>query len=376
MHAIVLAATYEKKLNAKGKVVPLPLLDLSGEPYLTTLVKKLAGIRDMRGIHIITNDVLKPELDEWAANLPPTGVLVQVISDGTKVAEDRLGAIGDLLFALKAEAIREDVLVVGGDNWFTYDLQEFVERSLSHSPAVVVTPLPSGVDHSRFGLVELDSENRIVRFLEKSERTRLPLRASCVYFLSASDLRYLDSFAQEHSTTCTPGTFIAWLVGRITVYGLQMTATWYDISGTQHSRLRGPDTLEFREELRKAVSPLHSPWQRAAARQMEWVSAPEDLLDVLHDTDPDKRIVAALLLGRTGHLLSHEGKQAVISELIHLLSDTACNQYDYGGFQSDEEDAVFVSNSAATALSSLGYENDVSAVFKKARSDGFNVCPH
>src|SRR5438445_3892043 len=138
MHAVVLAATYERKHNAQGKVVPLPLLDLTGEPYLTTLVKKLAIIQNMKCVHIITNGVLKPELDQWAASLPPTGAPVRVISDETEIPEDRLGAIGDLIFTLKAEAIREDVLVVGGDNWFTYDLQEFVERSITLSPAVIV----------------------------------------------------------------------------------------------------------------------------------------------------------------------------------------------------------------------------------------------
>lgn len=379
MYTVVLAATHQRKRDAQGQDVPLPLLDLEeGEPYLTTLVAKAAALPGMRGICVVTNEALKPDLEAWRASLPPGPAPVHVVSDGTREPEERLGAIGDLRFALEAQAICDDVLVVGGDNWFAYDLGEFVKQAQGRSPAVVVSSLPNGIEASRFGLADLDDQGRIVRFVEKSPAARLPFRASCVYFLAAADLRRLQEFADANSTVCAPGVFLSWLLTRrVPVYGVRMAETWYDIAGTPSSKLRGPFTLEFRDELRRAVGPFSSPWERAVARRLQWVSSHEDLLDVLHDNDANKRLVAARLLGVTWHLLNPAGRQDVIRGLLPLLGDRACNEYDYGGPQSDEEDApVYVSETAAAALVRLGYAANVDAVFETARAAGHTVVRH
>lgn len=366
MIAIVLAATYERKLDARGKEVPLPLLDLHGEPYLTTLVKKLAPLPGLAGILVVTNDVLKPDLDAWASSLP-VQAKVTVLGDGTRTPEDRLGAVGDVIFGLKSAQVDDDLLVIGGDNWFAYDLGEFVGRSAERSPAVVVTPLPAGVDPSRFGVADLDAAGRIRSFVEKpTANEKWPLRASCIYYFAARDLSWFDTFAQEHPTRCSPGEFISWLSGRASVYGVRMEATWYDLAGTRPSRLKGPDALEFRQALRRSVTPLNEPWERAAARQIQWVGSHQDLLEVLHDSDPNKRILAAQLLGNTGHLLDAEGQDEVMKGLVRLLDDGQCHQQGYGG-SDDEDEAVYVRDVTAKALVKLGYGTSREDVFAKYR---------
>ena len=373
MHSIVLAATYELKRNVRGNMVPLPLLDLKDEPYLTTLVKKLGAIDSLNEICIVTNDTIKDQLDDWAAGLTAHNVPIRVIGDGTTSKAEQLGAIGDLLFALDAIQTSDDVLVVGGDNWFSYDLREFTEISAKRSPSVVVSRLPTGVEHSRFGLAELDADGRIVRFLEKPRNTRLPFKASCVYYFSNQDLAYLREFKETESTRCTPGVFLQWLAERTPVYAVDMAATWYDISGTHESSLRGPNALEFRDRLRCEVDRHSSNWERRAAKQMQWVASPEDLVELLHDSDPDLRIMASRLLGCTSDLLSREGQEVVVRQLLRLLGDPACNLYDYGGSQSDEEEMTFVSSTAANALADLGYEDDVAGVLAKAKQQGIDV---
>lgn len=352
MHAIILAATYELKHDCHGKEVPLPLLDLHGEPYLTTLVKKITPLAALTRIIVVTNDILKPAIDAWATTVP-TQIPVQILGDGTRTPEDRLGAVGDLVFAIEADGIRDDVLVIGGDNWFAYDLGQFLNRAAGHSPAVVLTRLPLGVDSSRFGVVEIDDECRISSFLEKpSAAGNMPFRASCVYFFAERDLTWFIRFAAENSTRCTPGQFFGWLCGRTCVYGVPLDATWYDLSGSRPSRLRGPNALAFREELRKMIGPFNEPWQRAAASQLQWVSSHDDLLEVLHDTDPNKRIVAAQLLAGIAHLLNAEGRDEVVQGLMRLQDDRQCHNFGYGS-SDDEEDAVYVSDVATRALAQL-----------------------
>lgn len=373
MKAVVLAATHERALNAAGRQVPRPLLDLEEEPLLTRLTRRLDRLPQLDEILVVTNEALRPEMAAWAEALPATRASVRLLSDGTRRPEERLGAVGDLRFAVMQAAIRDDLLVIGGDNWFLYDLGDFVERARTASPAVVVTPLGSRLLSSRFGMVALDEAGRIVRFEEKPETSDLTLKASCVYFFAARDLLWLDGFARERSTVCSPGELFAWMAERTSCYGVQMAAAWYDIGQAPPGVLRGPDLIEFRNRLRKRISPEAATWDRAAARQLQWVSAAEELLEVLHDDDPNRRILAARLLGGAADLLSDAGRTQAVQALLPLLADGAQNQYAYSGYQGDDESATFVSATAADALAQLGYAPDAAAVFEEARRAGLPV---
>ena len=373
MHAIILAATHEHVVNVDGREVPQPLLDLDNEPLLTILVKRLSVLPDLRKICVITNNAIKPALDDWRGALDDQPVPVEVRSDGTSRPEERIGAIGDLIFAIREWHIQDELLVVGGDNWFTYDIAEFVKTSRDHSPAVVVTRFGPGWRSQRFGVVQVDDSKRIVQFLEKPDTTTLDLKASCVYFFGADDLRWLDEFAKEHSTGCSPGTFLQWLVRQTLVYAVEMQAAWYDVGRAPTSILKGPDFIALRDILRKSTSRTHSDWEGAAARQLQWVSSYLDLLDVLADADPNRRIVAAGILGRSGALFSPQATDQVIRALCGLLGDRAMNRIPTDGYQMDEESMSFVSVAAAEALAKLGYARTPSDVFHRGREEGLTV---
>src|SRR3712207_3126269 len=117
MHTVILSATHETKYNSDDREVPLPLVDIhkEKEPYLTTLLKRLRELSDLEGVCVVTNEMIKPQIDEWAAGLPPLPMPVRVLGDGTWTPKERRGAIGDLLFAIKEVPIQDDLLVVGGD---------------------------------------------------------------------------------------------------------------------------------------------------------------------------------------------------------------------------------------------------------------------
>ena len=374
MHAIILAATHDRGLTFDGRDVPRPLLDLGDEPLLTALVRRLAELSSMERIVIVTNEAIKSELDGWAdAELSACPVPVEIISDGTLTKDEAKGGLGDLLFAVRQSPIESDLLVVGGDNWFTYDMEEFLQQARGRTPAVVVTPFRAGWRSSRFGVVEMDENGQIVKFQERPASSTLSLKASCVYYFSYADLKWLEAFAQEQSTVCTPGTLFAWLVGRVPVYGVKITATWYDVGRHSGQALDGPDFLELRKVLRKLVSPLYSTWEREAARQLQWASSLEDVLGFLDDPDPNRRIVAIQILGNAVHLLAPDMQLRVVEELLRLLSDPSMNQIAYAGFQEDDDSVCYVSSAAAEALTRLGYASTTHDVFEKARVDGAKV---
>jgi glucose-1-phosphate thymidylyltransferase len=348
------------------------LVDLNEEPYLTTLVNRLGRLDGLTGIVIVTNTAIKPELDAWARGCPPTAVPLSIVDDGTQLAEQRLGAVGDLIFGIRKTQIQEDLFIVGGDNWVTFDLAAFLGQARQRPPAVVVTRVRLGSSPSRFGWVRMDVDHRIVAFLEHPE-AEIPesmFKASCIYYMTSQDLRWLDEFAKECSTVCSPGMFFAWLAGRLPVHGVPMTA-FFDIAGAPSPQ--GPDYLELRNVLRRFF-PSSTTWERKAARELLWVTSHLDLINVLEDEDPNKRIVAADLLGRIKDLLSQDGRGAAIQALLPLLEDASPNSLPYGGgFESDEESITYVSATAANSLVQLGYATDNAAVYERAQQHGVAV---
>ncbi len=376
MYVVVLAGSHERGINSAGTEVPYPLLDLYQEPYLTTLVRKVSGLPHLQGVVVVTNDAIGPEIDEWAAALPSGLPRVLAISDGTRTPEDRLGAIGDLRYALEAAGVDTDVLVLGGDNWFTYDLQDFVRQVQDRTPAVLVTPFRPSWRCSRFGLVRVTPAGRVVEFLEKPDRTEAHWRASCVYYFGARDLKWLDEFAESESTECSPGTFFAWLVDRTPVYAMQTEGTWYDIGGSSPTAAKGPDFLAIRDMVRHLASPAFSTWERSAARELQWVTSHEQLQAVLDDEDPNRRIIAAMLLGHAAWLLSEEGQADVIRSLLERLADPGFNQYEYASHQEDEDTIVYVSVTVAESLVRIGYADSVQGVFRRASEEGHPTGEH
>ena len=378
MHALVLAATYRRMPNAAGLDVPVPLVDLETEPLMTVIVKQLSLVPDMRTIHVITNEGIKADVDAWARGLPQRVPPIDITSDGTTSADTSKGAVGDILFALEKISMRDDLLIVGADNWFSFELRDFVQQAGSSLPAVALVEAPPGANLSRFGMAKVDQEGRIVEFVEKPERSDLRLRSCCVYRFALSDLKeWLDEFvADGHSTICSSGVFLSWLIHsrHVPVHGFQMSGTFHDVDSPPVKGIGGLDTLEFRTIVRTAFDIAGSTWERRGAHQLQWVNSYLDLVEVLGDKeDPSRRIVAAVVLGRAAHLLNEEAKKNAVAALLPLLADPSQNDYEYARFECDENAAICVSDAAAESLVLLGYAKNTRRVLEKARRCGFDV---
>ncbi|MBI3822391.1 MAG: hypothetical protein HY289_06895 [Planctomycetes bacterium] len=345
--------------------MPLPLLDLDEEPLLTRLVKLLSGIAGLQHVVVVTNEAIKPALEAWRQGLPSGMKPVRVVGDGTHSPQDRKGAVGDLIFAADTP---DDVAVLASDNWFTYDLSEFIFRARSKSPALVVTPRRPNWQTSRYGMVGAAPDGRIVEFVEKPASSLLGHVATCVYYFGKADLRWLDAFAREHTTACSMGTFTSWLVGKTAVYAHEMTATWYDIGEVPGKLLIDGALARFKQVVRSIYDPRGPKWERPAARLLQWVTSPEDLLEFLHDPDADRRIIAARILGTVGHLLNAEGRSVVTEGLLQVLDDGGANSYESGG--ADENAPIYVAATAAESLAALGYGVNAHEVFARVRQAG------
>ena len=225
MKALILAAGYATRLRPLTDDVPKMLLPLAERPMLDYLVDRLREIDDLGEIHLVTNARFAEAFRDWA----PEDVTVH--DDGTTSNDDRLGAIGDIAFALERGGLEgDDVLVVAGDNLIGYSLADYVDfwRAKGGS-AIAVHQVPDRALLSQYGVVELDEEDRVVGLEEKPAEPKSSLAATASYLYRADHLALLPQYLAEGNPTDAPGNFVVWLHAREPVYGYRVTGEWHDI---------------------------------------------------------------------------------------------------------------------------------------------------
>ena len=99
---------------------------------------------------------------------------VTVLDDGTTSEEDRLGAIGDIVFGLEAMGLDDDLIVIAGDNLFTAEIGDFARLGRERRvPVLAVHDVGDPEEMSKYNTTEVDGDGRITYFEEKPQRAEL-----------------------------------------------------------------------------------------------------------------------------------------------------------------------------------------------------------
>ncbi len=237
MKAIILAAGYGTRLYPLTVDTPKPLLDIGGKPLIEHILIRVAEIPGVDEIVIVTNDKFYDVFMEWQEAYN-SKISIKVLNDGTSSNEDRLGAIGDIDFAVKNENIDDDVLVVAGDNLFDFSLVHLHDFFRKKKASVVALNDLKEKEKAakKFGVAEIDNDQRIVGFEEKPEFPKSSLASTACYFFTKSDLEELEKCIRERRKPDNLGDFIKYLSSKKHVYGYIFTEKWFDIGSYEHLR--------------------------------------------------------------------------------------------------------------------------------------------
>jgi len=235
MRALILAAGYGTRLYSLVKDTPKALLEINGKPLLNYILDKIAPLNDLAEVILVTNSKFYPVFQEWVPQQAAFPCPIKIIDDGTRTPEDRLGSIGDIEFALKQMQIEDDVLVIGSDNLFDYNVDEYIDFARTKSPSVSIGLYDVGdlKEARKFGVVALDGDYRIISFEEKPERPESALVAMCFYYLPKNSLSLVTDYLVESKKSDTAGDYIRWLHQKNSVYGFKFTGKWYDIGSVE-----------------------------------------------------------------------------------------------------------------------------------------------
>jgi len=230
MKILILAAGYATRLYPLTKHWPKPLLLVKEKPIIAHIIEKVDSIEDVNEIIIVSNDKFFHQFEDWAKNADFKNKIT-VINDKTTSEHDRLGAIGDMNFAINEVDIKDDLMVIGGDNLFSFDLNKFSEfvKQKKTMCAVGVYDIKNPDMVNKYGVVTVDESKKIINFQEKPEKSDSTLISMCVYFFSAKGLNLFKEYIDLKDCHDTSGDYIKWLCQKTEVLGYEFNGVWYDI---------------------------------------------------------------------------------------------------------------------------------------------------
>ncbi len=230
MKALILAAGYATRLYPLTINRPKPLLPVSGKPLIDHIMDKLEKLPELDKIFVVTNNRFFRNFQEWASAHTSSKEII-IINDKTLTNEERLGAIGDIQLVLKEAKINEDLLVIAGDNLFSFKMKDFVEFAKKQSPncSIVLDNIGSREEARKYGVVKIDENNKLLSFAEKPTEPESNLVAICLYYFPKDKLSKVSEYLKESKHKDAPGNYISWLVKNDAVYGFIFEDEWYDI---------------------------------------------------------------------------------------------------------------------------------------------------
>ena len=243
MKALILAAGYATRLRPLTDTWAKELLPVGGRPIVDRIVQNLARVDEVTEVHLVTNARKAPWFHEWA-----NGRDVTIHDDGTTSNDDRLGAIGDIVFVVDRIGADDDLLEIAGDNLFDFQLGDLVAfwRTKGVASAVAVRDVGSLDLARQYGTVDLDADDRIRSFVEKPPEPTTTLAATATYLYHREHVPLIRTYVETEANADQPGRLVAWLHEREPVYGWVFTEPWYDIG--DHDQL-----LEADNHLRAAA---------------------------------------------------------------------------------------------------------------------------
>lgn len=242
MDAIILAAGYATRLYPLTLNKAKPLLPVGDRPIIDYLVMDLEKIGELSTIYVVTNEKFYNDFLKWAKDYSSSKKIV-ILNDGTTDDSNKKGAIGDIDFVIDTAGIKDDLLVVAGDNLFNFPLEGFAWFLMDKGLCVGIHKMKESEDLSRYGIVEIDDNGRIINFEEKPTHPKTNLVAACLYGFPSEKLGLIKEYIKEGLNMDQPGNYLQWLVKREPVYAYIFEAEWHDI-GTKEAYNRIKDSFK------------------------------------------------------------------------------------------------------------------------------------
>ena len=244
MKCILLCAGYATRLFPLTENFPKALLTIGDKPLLDYILEEVNTINEVDEIFLITNDRYYNHFVKWSnekSNTKP----IKVINDNTTSNDDRLGAIGDIMYVLSQNNVCDDLLIIAGDNLFTYKLADVVNYYNNKKKTVLCVKELDDINLlKRFAVAKVDENDKVISLVEKPEQPESNIGVYATYIYPKEVIKYFDEYKNEGNNMDAPGNFPQYLYKKEDVYVYKFDGECYDV-GT-HETLREVNELYYK----------------------------------------------------------------------------------------------------------------------------------
>ncbi len=229
MKAIILAAGYATRLYPLTKDKAKALLPIGGKPIIDYIVEQMNQVAGLDAIYVVSNTKFYPQFVDWSKAIE-SNIPITVLDDGTTDDSNKRGAIGDISFVVEECKIDDELMVVAGDNFFTYALTDYVDyyRKVDRD-CVCVKVWENEAELSQFGIALLDADGKVLDIEEKPKHPKSNTAVFASYLYKQDTVKLIADYLAEGNSPDAPGNFPAWLYKRQDVYAYTFVGECYDI---------------------------------------------------------------------------------------------------------------------------------------------------
>lgn len=233
MKAIVLSAGYATRLYPLTLNTPKGLLPIGKKSILDFITDEIQKVNEIDELFIISNHKFYDNFSDWAKTRE-TRLKITVFDDNTTDDSNKLGAIGDIWYTIEKGNINDDILVVAGDNFFTFDLRDYVEfyNKVKHD-TILVSEMDSLSDLQRMANATLSDDGKVLFMEEKPQNPKTNIAVFASYIYTKETVPLIKKYLDEGNNPDAPGFFPSWLYTKKDVYAYKFQGECYDIGTPQ-----------------------------------------------------------------------------------------------------------------------------------------------
>lgn len=241
MKALIPVAGYATRLYPLTETTPKALLPIKGITILDHILENVERIKEVNEIILVSNEKFFDKFNNWAktykGKLP-----IHIINDHTTNNENRLGAIGDINLAIQEKKLNDDLIVLAGDNYFTYDLKDLYNYYKKVNTNLIIGSRVSEeiLKQRKYGIVEIDCKGKVIGFEEKPENPKSNIIVPAIYIYKKETVPLFKKYLDEGNNKDAMGGIISWLYKITPIQCYEAKGSFVDIG-----------TLETYNELNK-----------------------------------------------------------------------------------------------------------------------------
>lgn len=226
---IVLAAGYATRLYPLTENFPKPLLPVGEKPILNWLLDDIDALPEVTRHVIISNHKFIKHFEEWKDKQHYTKPIV-ILDDGSMDNEHRLGAVKDILFAVEELQIKEDAMVIAGDNLVDFSFGEFVRFAKEKNTSCVMCHEENVLEkQQKTAIITKNETGLITSYEEKPKEPKGNLAVPPFYYYRAEELSRISEAIANGCNVDAPGSLAAWLSRVTEMHAWLMSGKRYDI---------------------------------------------------------------------------------------------------------------------------------------------------